>query len=1512
MYTVKNRILCFLVLILLLWVGSACAESAGGWIIRREDLNGKRMGIVTGTSFEAPTLQYFPDSQYLYFSTNSDVVTALTSNKIDGFLADEPVIRMICKEVPEITYLSEKITQDDYAFGFAKNSERADKIRGQFNEMLSQIMADGTMNALYEKWFGDDEAAKVVDLTGFSGENGTLNVVTNCASLPFSYIKNGKMAGIAIELTEMFCRRYGYTPHIEDVDAAARIPGIVTGKYDMCASPLTITEERRESINFSDPYYQGGIVLAVRKADVAAQTAESAGLSGQGTASTLDALNGKRIGVPTGTNCGPEAEARLPDAKIKYYNNHTDMLIALRSGKVDAIVTDAATLRFLQIENDDLEELEEKFSEVLLAPVFPKTEKGEALCGQYSAFVQKLRADGTLDALAEVWLGKAESLKTVLDYEALQGPNGTLTMALDATLAPFAYMKNGRIVGYDVDIAARFCEANGYRLKIVNSSFDGVLASVQSGKCDFAACGITKTDERAERILFGEPDFYSGNVAAVLKQNSASSSASAASGYADLQALNGKRVGVQTGTICGPLVEAAVADAQVSYFNSQTDLLAALKSRKIDAWCHDEPVIRFLSIDNPEIKILDGYLAESNLAAIFPKTEAGQTLRDQYSAFVEKLWADGTMQEIDAVWFGTDEEKRTVLDYGALPASNGTLRMAVDTSVLPFAYIKENRVMGYDVDIAARFCQEYGYRLETVQMSFDGALAAVQSGKCDFAACCITITEERAESMLFSSPNYYGGIALAVLDEGGSAPRQDGGISSLSELNDKRIGVATGTTFDGIVLKALPDAKPVYINTAADLIAALESGKIDGFAVDEPAAKQFCVENPRLTVVDEYMDTFAFGIVLPKTSKGEALLEELNTWLVPMKESGALEQVIEKWAYGPDEGKTLPDYAAFPATKGTLTLATEGDYVPMTYYRGTEIVGAEIDLVAQFCEASGYGLKVQVMNFDGILPAVQTGKADFAAAGISITDERRESVNFSVPYYSGGTVMVVLKDPALVTEQAAKTVRWQDYNGKRIGVLVGPLMEDAAKEYFPDSEYLLFNTYPDCIAALLAGKIDAYLGDELGLFAVHAEQPEIDYIHDRITQNNYAFAFRKNDPDSAALCAELNDFLKRSRENGTMEDLENIWYGIDEEKKVVDMSGLTGENGTIRVVTTSTDAPFSYIKDGKNVGYDIDLVVRFCRDRGYTLELGDVDFAGRIPAIQSGKYDFTTDMNVTPERQEQVLFSDPTGYGGIVLAVLSSDLAASDASQVSTGAESAEKSFLDSIQDSFNKTFIRENRWELFWNGVLTTLLITVLSILFGTALGFLVFMLCRNGNIVANGVTRFSMWLVQGMPMVVLLMILYYIIFGSVAISGIFVAVIGFTLTFGASVFGLLKMGVGTIDRGQYEAAYALGYANRRTFFRIILPQAIPHILPAYKGEIVGLIKATAIVGYIAVQDLTKMGDIVRSRTYEAFFPLIAVTVIYFILEGLLGFLVSKIQIRMNPKKRRPENILKGVKLHD
>ena len=114
-------------------------------------------------------------------------------------------------------------------------------------------------------------------------------------------------------------------------------------------------------------------------------------------------------------------------------------------------------------------------------------------------------------------------------------------------------------------------------------------------------------------------------------------------------------------------------------------------------------------------------------------------------------------------------------------------------------------------------------------------------------------------------------------------------------------------------------------------------------------------------------------------------------------------------------------------------------------------------------------------------------------------------------------------------------------------------------------------------------------------------------------------------------------------------------------------------------------------------------------------------------------------------------------------------------------------------------------------------------------------------------------------------------------------------------------------MDKGQTEAAYALGYTDSRSFFRIVLPQAAAHFLPVYKGQVVSHLKATAVVGYIAVQDLTKMGDIVRSRTYEAFFPLIAVTVLYFILAAILTRIVSGLTLCVDPKHRKPEEIPAG-----
>lgn len=727
-----------------------------------------------------------------------------------------------------------------------------------------------------------------------------------------------------------------------------------------------------------------------------------------------------------------------------------------------------------------------------------------------------------------------------------------------------------------------------------------------------------------------------------------------------------------------------------------------------------------------------------------------------------------------------------------------------------------------------------------------------------------------------------------------------------------RIGVATGTVQEQLVRKLCPEAKIFYFEKV-DGCEALAQGKIDCYLYDKRQL-EIMVANGQtgVRVLDQTVgESNNIAIGISDASNIPELEDRVNQFIEDIRADGTLDDVYNRWVV---HGETdMPEITLPSSPENHLTVGTTGIVEPYSFFKGAVLTGFDIELVYRLAAWLNADVSFEIYDYNSIVAAAYTGKVDLIAANLQVTPERAEALHFSKPLYQEHTGIAVKDTAAEVTSEDPHTVRWQDYNGKRIGVLVGPLMEDAAHTYFPDSEYFLLDSYPDCITALLSGKIDGFLGDEPGIKSIHAENPQVDYIHDSLTENNYSFAFRKDGPQSAALCAELDAFLTKAWTDGTMQELDDIWLGVDEERKVVDMSDLTGNNGTVRVVTTATDMPWSYIKDGNNVGYDIDLVVRFCRDRGYDLELGDVDFAGRIPALQSGKYDFTTDMNVTPEREEQVLFSTPTAHGGIVLAVRASDLASAAQSNITVSdGNRGNISALDSIFTSFEKTFLRENRWRLFVQGVGTTLLITILSIVLGTLLGFVVFMLCRNGNLAANAVTRSCVWLVQGMPMVVLLMVLYYIVFGSTAVSGITVAVIGFTLTFGAAVFGLMKMGVGMIDIGQYEAAYALGHSNRHTFYRVILPQAIPHVLPAYRGEVVSLLKATAVVGYIAVQDLTKMGDIVRSRTYEAFFPLIAVTIIYFALEGIMNVVIRTIQVWSDPKKRSKKRILKGVKTDD
>ena len=230
---------------------------------------------------------------------------------------------------------------------------------------------------------------------------------------------------------------------------------------------------------------------------------------------------------------------------------------------------------------------------------------------------------------------------------------------------------------------------------------------------------------------------------------------------------------------------------------------------------------------------------------------------------------------------------------------------------------------------------------------------------------------------------------------------------------------------------------------------------------------------------------------------------------------------------------------------------------------------------------------------------------------------------------------------------------------------------------------------------------------------------------------------------------------------------------------------------------------------------------------------------------------------------------------------------------------------MNKLIDDFQQNFLDESRWHYLTNGLKTTLIITFFAVILGFVLGFLVAIVRsthdKTGKMkILNALCRVYLTVIRGTPMVVQLLITYFVIFGSVNIDKTLVAVLAFGVNSGAYVAEIVRSGIMSVDNGQFEAGRSLGLSYRQTMISIVLPQAFKTVLLALANECIVLLKETSVAGYIAIQDLTKGGDIIRSQTFSAFMPLITVALIYLIMVVVLTHLVGKLERRLSQSDRR------------
>ncbi len=458
-----------------------------------------------------------------------------------------------------------------------------------------------------------------------------------------------------------------------------------------------------------------------------------------------------------------------------------------------------------------------------------------------------------------------------------------------------------------------------------------------------------------------------------------------------------------------------------------------------------------------------------------------------------------------------------------------------------------------------------------------------------------------------------------------------------------------------------------------------------------------------------------------------------------------------------------------------------------------------------------------------------------------------------------------------------------DLAGAVIGVQIGTTGDIYASDYEEEGSVIeRYNKPSDAAQALVNNKIDCVVLDESPARAFAAVNPELVILEEAFVEESYAICIDKS---NAKLREQINEAIAELKANGTLEKIIANYIGEETvgSYRYTSPEGIERNNGTLIAATNANFEPYEYIEGGEIVGIDIDIIHAVADILGMTVEINDIEFDSIISAVQSGKADIgISGMTVTEDRLLSIDFTDPYTTSTQVIIV-------------NGGAQGKGLS----LTERFENNFIKDERWKNITNGLLTTLIISFFSVIVGCVLGFLIAVLrsvcdALNRFKLLNLLLKFYITVIRGTPTMIQLLIIYYVIFASTSINKTLVAIIAFGLNSSAYIAEIVRAGISSIDKGQFEAGRSLGFSYRQTMQYFILPQAFKNILPALGNEFIVLIKETSISGYIGIMDLTRGGDYIRSRTYDAFMPLIAVALVYLVIVIILTYGVSKLERRL------------------
>jgi polar amino acid transport system substrate-binding protein len=457
-----------------------------------------------------------------------------------------------------------------------------------------------------------------------------------------------------------------------------------------------------------------------------------------------------------------------------------------------------------------------------------------------------------------------------------------------------------------------------------------------------------------------------------------------------------------------------------------------------------------------------------------------------------------------------------------------------------------------------------------------------------------------------------------------------------------------------------------------------------------------------------------------------------------------------------------------------------------------------------------------------------------------------------------------------------------DLEGRRVGVGMGYGADVTVSNLgiFEISRYLSASDLP---IALKAGNIDAFAMEKSEAELISGEIPGLVILPEILGPENYVAVSAKDDK---ILAEELDAAITIIINSSVYPEMKERWLSGDLNAAYMpDIPKGTGEK--LVAAISSEYMPFEYFGEGgERLGFDIELILRIGALLDREIVFYETAFTSLFLAVDSGYADFIICViDDKPALHEKYAVSRPYYDNVIVMVVL--------------GEQQEQAVITERMISSFNNHLVVEKRYTYVLEGLLNTLIIFAVAAIFGTLLGALLCAMIRGKQIILHKTALFYVRVMQGTPIIVLLLFITYVALAGSGMDTVLTAGLAFSLYFSAKASEIFRAGLDSVDKGQIEASKAMGLSGWQTYRLVLVPQASILSLPVYCADMVEMLKLTSVVGYVGVMDLTYAVEIIRSRTYEASFPLLLETVLYIILTTILTRLFMILSAKIDPLKK-------------